>query len=252
MADNKPTLHHLEDSQSHLILWLLEEMGIEYNLVLHNRVNKRSPPALHALHPLGKSPTLVTPSGRLITERSAITLWLINTYDDAGAPFRLPPPSPPASSPYDDDAVREEQLVSLGGATLNPLLLLKLVFGQLVAQTPFFARPLVRALRYFLDRAFLDGELATVFGFLDAQLEEDKKDGDEDGGKTTIARAFFMGTEGPTRADFALMWYVDWAFQSQWVDFEKYPRVKEWHARCASRPAWKRALEKGNGYDVRG
>ncbi|KAI1649200.1 uncharacterized protein F4817DRAFT_44018 [Daldinia loculata] len=243
MADNKPTLHHLEDSQSHLILWLLEEMGIEYNLVLHNRVNKRSPPALHALHPLGKSPTLVTPSGRLITERSAIALWLINTYD-AGAPFRLPPP--PASSP-DDDAVREEQLISLGGATLNPLLLLKLVFGQLVAQTPFFVRPFVRAIRYFLDRAFLEAELVTVFGFLDAQLE-DKKDDGEDGKSTT--RAFFMGTEAPTRTDFTLMWYVDWAFQSKWVDFEKYPRVKEWHARCTSRPAWKRALEKGNGYDV--
>ncbi|KAI8966554.1 hypothetical protein F5Y11DRAFT_108115 [Daldinia sp. FL1419] len=241
MADNKPTLHHLQNSQSHLILWLLEELGIEYDLVLHDRVKGRSPPALHALHPLGKSPTLVTPSGRLITERSAIALWLINTYDE-GAKFRLPPPPP--SSP-EDDIVREEQLISLGGATLNPLLIVKVLLGLLVAQSPFFVRPLVRAVKYVLDSAFLDEELTKVVGYLNTQLEGPK---DKDGKATT--RAFFMGTETPTRADFSLMWYVDWAFQAKWVDFEKYPRLKEWHDRCASRPAWKRALEKGNGYDL--
>ncbi|KAI2627342.1 hypothetical protein GGS26DRAFT_592369 [Hypomontagnella submonticulosa] len=237
MAHGKPTLHHLENSQAHLILWLLEELGIEYNLVLHNRVQSRSPPELKAAHPLGKSPTLVTPSGRTITERSAIALWLINTYDE-GARFRLPPPSPGSN----DDAVREEQLISLGGATLGPLLMLKLIFGLLVRQAPFFVRPLVAGVRYALDRAYLDAELALVVGFLEAQLapaEGETKD-----------RAWFLGTEEPTRTDFSLMWYVDWAFQCGWVDFEKYPRLKAFRERCTGRPAWKRALEKGNGYNL--
>ncbi|KAI1370168.1 hypothetical protein F4677DRAFT_439161 [Hypoxylon crocopeplum] len=246
MANSKPTLHHLENSQSQLTLWLLEEMGIEYNLVLHRRVQNRSPPALHAVHPLGKSPTLVTPSGRAITERSAIALWLIETYDE-GAPFRLPK-SPSSSSPssgdsVEDDIVREEQLVSLGGATLGPLLMLKLVIGLVVRQAPFFVRPLVAGVRYGLDRAFLDAELAHVVEYLEGQLAPPDGKGQP--------RDWFMGTDGPTRADFALMWYVDWAVQCEWVDFRKYPGLKAFHDRCAARPAWKRALEKGGGYNLK-
>ncbi|KAI0836777.1 hypothetical protein F5Y06DRAFT_273343 [Hypoxylon sp. FL0890] len=237
MANGKPTLHHLENSQSHLILWLLEELGIEYNLVLHPRVNGRSPPALHEVHPLGKSPTLVTPSGRVITERTAISLWLINTYDE-GARFRLPAPSPDS----EDDAVREEQLISLGGATLGPMLMLKLITALLVKQAPFFVRPLVAAVRYALDRAFLDAELAHILGYLDAQLAPPDGKGE--------AREWFLGTKEPTRTDFSLMWYLDWAHQWGWVDLGKYGNLKAFHDRCTARPAWKRALEKGNGYQL--
>ncbi|KAI2473157.1 hypothetical protein F4781DRAFT_442750 [Annulohypoxylon bovei var. microspora] len=240
MADGKPTLHHLEkpdqNSQSHLTLWLLEELGIEYNLVKHARVKNRAPPALFAVHPIGKSPTLVTPSGRVLTERSAIALWLIGTYDE-GKKFRTPAPG--AGSASEDDAVREDQLLSLGGATLCPLLTVKLVLTLVVKQAPFPVRPLPALIRYALDHVFLDAELGKMFGYLDAQLAPK---GEE--------RKWFLGTEEPTRADFSLMWYVDWAVQWKWIDLEKFPRLKAFHARCTARPAWQRALEKGNGYDV--
>ncbi|KAI1778050.1 hypothetical protein F4818DRAFT_456051 [Hypoxylon cercidicola] len=235
MANGKPTLHHLENSQSQLVLWLLEELGIEYDLVIHKRVQNRAPPALKEVHPLGKSPTLVTPGGRVLTERSAISLWLINEYDE-GARFRLPPSSGSAG----EDAVREDQLLSLGGSTLAPLLMIKLILGLAVRQAPLLARPLVRAVRHALDRAFLDAELALVFGYLDAQLAE----GGED-------RAWFLGTAQPTRADFCLLWYVDWAAQWGWTDFDRYPRLKAFRARCTERPAWKAALEKGGGYNLK-
>ncbi|KAI1452184.1 hypothetical protein F4805DRAFT_471042 [Annulohypoxylon moriforme] len=237
MADNKPTLHHLENSQSHLTLWLLEELGIEYNLVKHPRVKNRSPPELFAVHPIGKSPTLVTPSGRVLTERSAIALWLISTYDE-GAKFRLPAPSPGS----DDDAVREEQLISLGGATLCPMLTIKLVLTLVVKQAPFPVRPLPALLKYAVDRTFLDAELEKMLGYLDTQLAPPDGKGEE--------RKWFLGTEEPTRTDFSLMWYVDWAVQWKWIDLEKYPRLKGFHERCTARPAWQRALEKGNGYNV--
>ncbi|KAI2618216.1 hypothetical protein GGR54DRAFT_640784 [Hypoxylon sp. NC1633] len=244
MADGKPTLHHLDNSQSQLILWLLEEMGIEYNLVLHKRIQNRSPPALKAVHPLGKSPTLVTPSGRIITERSAIALWLTDTYDE-GAPFRLP------SGHESDDAVREEQLISLGGATLSPLLMLKLIFSQLVRRAPLLVRPLVAAVRYALDRAYLDAELALVMGYLEEQLAVPAWEKESTGaGSAGTGREWFLGTPGPTRADFAMMWYIDWAVQCRWVDFAGYPCLRDFHDRCVARPAWKRALEKGQGYDL--
>ncbi|KAI1205110.1 uncharacterized protein F4807DRAFT_292273 [Annulohypoxylon truncatum] len=241
MTDNKPTLHHLENSQSHITLWLLEELGIEYNLVKHARIKNRAPPALFAVHPIGKSPTLVTPSGRVLTERSAIALWLISTYDE-GAKFRLPTPTP-SKTGSEDDAVREDQLISIGGATLCPMLTLKLVFALTVKQTPFPLRPLPALIAYFVNRVFLDAELRKLFGYLDAQLA--LPDGKGEG-----ERMWFLGTEEPTRTDFSLMWYVDWAVQWGWIDMEKYPRLKAFHERCTARPAWKRALEKGNGYNV--
>ncbi|KAI1401643.1 hypothetical protein F4819DRAFT_508155 [Hypoxylon fuscum] len=242
MADGKPTLHHLENSQSQLILWLLEEMGIEYNLVVHPRAANRAPPALKAVHPLGKSPTLVTPAGRAITERSAIALWLTDTYAE-GARFKLPAPVPGATTATtDDDAVREEHLVSLAGTTLGQLLMLKLILGLLVRQAPLLARPLVLGVRYALNRAYLDAELALVVAYLDAQLAPPDGAG--------VDREWFLGTPGPTRADFALLWPVDWAMQNGWLDFDKYPRLKAFHERCTGRPAWKRALEKSGGYDL--
>lgn len=242
-----------QDSQSQLTLWLLEELGIEYDLVIHKRVDNRSPPALKDVHPLGKSPTLVTPAGRVLAERSAIALWLVGSYDE-GARFRIPASSGAGAGGKEDDAVREDQLLSFGGATLAPMLMLKLIFGLLVRQAPALARPLIKGVRYALDRAFLDAELATLFAYLDAQLviaptdssaEEEGKVGE---GKD---REWFMGTAEPTRVDFCLLWYVDWAMQWGWVDFDKYPRLKAFHARCTARPAWERALEKGGGYNLK-
>ncbi|KAL7622888.1 hypothetical protein AAE478_006567 [Parahypoxylon ruwenzoriense] len=246
MANGKPTLHHLENSQSQLILWLLEELGIEYNLVVHKRgKDMRAPPALKDVHPLGKSPVLVTPRGRVITERAAIALWLINNYDE-GARFRIPP-----SADGGDDAVREEQLISLGGATLNPLIMIKLITTLLVRRAPLPARPLVAAVRWALDRAFLDAELAHVVEYLDSELLLLPGAGGESGDGQGGSREYFMGTKEPTRADFTLLWYVDWGVQGGWVDLEKFPRLKEWYERCTARPAWKTALEKGGGYDLR-
>ncbi|KAI0179370.1 hypothetical protein GGR52DRAFT_303606 [Hypoxylon sp. FL1284] len=253
MANGKPTLHHLEDSQSQHALWLLEELGIEYELVVHKRVENRAPPSLRAAHPLGKAPTLVTPNGRVVTERSAIALWLIGAYDE-GARFRLPPRESKGDGEGEDDVVREDQLLSLGAATLAPLLMVKLVLGLAVRQAPLPARPLVRAVRHGIDRAFLDAELAAVFGYLDSQLSCSSRDAagaEGEGGAQKKDCEWFMGTPGPTRADFCLLWYVDWAMQWEWVDFDKYPRLRDFRARCTARPAWKRALEKGGGYNLK-
>ncbi|KAI2606449.1 uncharacterized protein GGS25DRAFT_533529 [Hypoxylon fragiforme] len=249
MAPGKLTLHHLKDSQSQLILWPLEELGIEYELVTHLRdASGRAPAALRAVHALGKAPTLVTPSGRVLSERSAITLWLLHHYDEEGRPFRLPSCSSDADAEHRDDLAREEQLMSVGSTTLHTPLLLKAVFGRMARQAPFLLRWVVVAIGGMLDSAFVDGEIRLVMTYLDGELAlPEKKEGEGEGeGKE---REWFMGTKNPTRVDFSMMWYVDWAVRCGWLDIAQYPRVKAWRDRILERPAWKRSIEKTGGYD---
>ncbi|KAI1840675.1 hypothetical protein JX265_006114 [Neoarthrinium moseri] len=230
MANGKPTLYHLNNSQSQTILWLLEELGIEYDLKLFNRIEQRSPPELKETHPTGKSPQLMTPTGRVITERSAIALYLIETYDTSSK-FKIP--SPPAQA--DDDFLKEDSLISFGNSTVMPLFMLRLVFMQLVKRTPFFLRWLVSTISSTLDKAFLSAEIELHLSYFDSLLE---------------GREYVMGGAEPTRADFVNLWYFDWGAQGKYYEVPKYKNIDAWRQRCLSRPAWKRALEKGNGYDL--
>ncbi|KAK7967877.1 uncharacterized protein PG986_002154 [Apiospora aurea] len=242
MAAGKPTLHHLNDSQSQSILWLLEELGIDYDLVPYRRKKGRAPPELKEVHPRGKSPVLVTRSGRVLTERSAIALYLIRTYDAQGrfqvAHPVLPSPSASSSSPIDDgaddadDLVREEELVSLGAASMNPAIMFAFILGMLVKHAPFFLWP--------LDNGFAELERALLRPGTDAGAE----------GHQRYAREYLMGGPAPTRADFVVEWFVEWAAAGRLVEMEKYPAVERWCERCRQRPAYRRALDKGNGYDL--
>ncbi|KAI0382255.1 hypothetical protein F5Y04DRAFT_51595 [Hypomontagnella monticulosa] len=235
MEDSKPTLHYMQHSGSHQSLWLLEELGIEYNLVLHGRENGRAAAALRDTHPLGKAPQLVTSSGRAIAERSAIAFYLIETYDTAGR-FKVPPiGTDPNHDGVKYDKFREKELFSVAMTSLNQFLSLKSTMGALAVLTPFFIRPLVWGFKYALEKAFLDAEIDNCFKFLDGELEEGK---------------YLNGTLQPTRLDFVMQFYVDFAAEGCLLDLDKYPKVKAWYERCKSRDAWKRALEKGNGYDM--
>jgi glutathione S-transferase len=216
-----------------MILWLLEELETPYNLELYERVDGRAPPELKKVHPRGKSPVLVTATGRVIVERSAIALHLISTYDTAGR-FQIPAGTAADADPA-ADTVHEDYLMSLANASLGPLLVVGLVLNQLAVRSPFFVRPLFAGLGATLNRAFLNAELDGVLRDLDAQLQ---------------GRDYLMGRPEPTRAEFVVLWHVDSGHQGGYLDLDKYPNVKAWHARCTARPAWKRALEKGNGYNV--
>ncbi|KAI1380484.1 hypothetical protein F4677DRAFT_407004 [Hypoxylon crocopeplum] len=235
MANNKPILHYMEDSGSQQSLWLLEELGIDYDLVLHKRERGRAAAVLKDTHPLGKAPQLVTASGRVIAERSAIAFYLIETYDTTGR-FKLPTSeTQPGFDDTANDRTREEQLLSVGQTALNQFLSLKVTLGIFARVTPFFIRPIAWGFKYTFERAFIDAEIDNSFKFLDGELD---------------GRLYFNGTGHPTRLDFVMHWYVDFGVQGCRLDLDQYPRVKEWHERCISRDAWKRALQKGNGYDL--
>ncbi|KAI1149338.1 glutathione S-transferase [Nemania diffusa] len=232
-AGDKPTLQHLNNSQSQTILWLLEELEIPYNLNLFKRGksgrNKnRAPESLKETHPLGKSPQLITASGRVIIERSAIAAYLIATYDSAGR-FKV------SGRNEQHDAVREQELVGFAEASFNVTAMTAMMLYYLKALSPFFIRPLVAAVSAMIHLGYVDKEFDAQLKYMDGLLE---------------GQEYFMSDGNPTRVDFVMLFFVQSVYQSKVVDIAPYPNVKAWHDRCVARPAWQRAMEKGNGYSL--
>ncbi|KAK1750130.1 hypothetical protein QBC47DRAFT_394654 [Echria macrotheca] len=223
-APTKPTLIHLQNSSSQSALWVLEELEIDYDLRLFPRPQGRAPPELKETHPQGKSPQLLLPSGRVITQLSAIVLYLIRTYDTSHT----------FSSP-ENDPVREEMLLGIGGTDLASKLGSKLMLHGVALLSPFFIRPLLNRVRKFLNELVLDPDIAACFDVLESELG---------------AQEWFMGGTAPSRVDFVVHFFVGLAVQPGYVHLEKYKGLKAWMERCEARPAWKRALERGNGYDL--
>jgi len=225
MANLKPTLHHMNDSQSQRILWLLEELEIPYNLELHRRVKQRAPPELKATHPLGKAPQLELGNGRVMAESTVIAKYLIDTYDKTGK-FK--------GDGDKNDWIRDEELCSIAAASIGPVMILELILILASRVTPFFVRWLVSVVYSNLHKEFSGPELHLYYKHLDDQLE---------------GQDYFMG-QTPGRADFIISFPLDQCTAINIIDIKKYPRLEKWHARCHERPAWKRSLEKGNGYDL--
>lgn len=227
-----------QTSQSQRILWLLEELhlayGLPYTVVHHFRVSGRAPPELAAVHPSGKSPLLVTPDGRVVSESLAIATYLIRTYDtahrfgvhDAGAGDAAT--SVPTGSALAHDWLRDEELTSLAATSYTWLATMHFTLLLVVEKVPFVVRPVFAlvawALKSQLTRPGMDGVLKLMEGELGTQ-------------------AYFMGEE-PTRPDFMFSFPVDMMAQRGQIEWGKYPGLAAWRERVLARPAWKNALSK--------
>ena len=217
--------YDIQNAQSQRILWLLEELEIPYNLKLHTRVDLRAPPEMKKTHPLGKAPQLETGNGRVIVESVSIARYLIETYDKASK-FK--------GDGGKNDWIRDDQLCELAAASIGPVLVFETIMTFAVRFSPFFIRWLMAGIHKNLASAFSGPELAAYFKYMDEQL------GDQD---------YFMGTS-PGTADFIISHPVHSCIAGGMIELNNYPRLEKWHARCQERPAWKRALEKSNGYDM--
>lgn len=131
--------------------------------------------------------------------------------------------------------VREDYLVSLATADLVARLGTKHLFMVLGAVTPFFISPAIRLLGYVLNKAFLDEDVNNALHVVEMELD---------------GREWVMGGNAPSRADMALKIALDMAVQPKLIEIDKWPRVKAWLERCEARPAWKRSLDKGIGYQL--
>ncbi|TVY13396.1 Glutathione S-transferase 3 [Lachnellula arida] len=154
-----PTLHHLNNSQSQRMIWLLEELGIEYNLIKYNRIDGHAPPSLAKIHPLGKSPLLVTAAGRPVIETSAIISHLLSTYDRAGK-FATA------------DPLRDEMLSSFAGSSLGPVTGIELFLEILPAHSPWPVSSLLRTVHGMVRKNYTTAEFEKAMRFLDGELGE--------------------------------------------------------------------------------
>lgn len=213
------TVHHLETSRSHRVLWLLEELGLAYDVRLYKRDPKTllAPPELRAVHPLGKSP-VVTEEGRTVAESGAILEYLIERHGQG----RL---APPAGSP---ERLRWTYWLHYAEGSAMPPLLLKLVFGRLPRATPALLRPLIRAVARKAQSSFIDPQLVTHMDHWESALGESK---------------WFAGDEF-SAADIQMSYPVEAAGAR--VGFgARRPRLAAFLAEIHARPAYRRAVERG-------
>ncbi|PWN19347.1 hypothetical protein BCV69DRAFT_261426 [Microstroma glucosiphilum] len=229
-------VHHLNNSRSQRILWLLEELNVNYEIKHYKRgPDRRAPKSLRDVHPLGKSPLITTEEGRVIAESGTICEYIIKRYAPSPEAYR---------SSLKEGWIDDSYWSQFAEASFMPAAVMKLVFTIVPTQSPFLVRPLVSAICNGVITGFVDPELAKLLSFASGELKAK-------GGQ------WFAGgdAEGnPTLADFQMLFPVEAAVYGGRMpasfSFEGDGRVvKEWIEKVHARPAYKRALEKGGPYD---
>ena len=202
------TVHHLNESRSQRILWLLEELGVPYELKVYQRdaQTRLAPPELKAINPLGKSP-MITDGGRTVIETGAIIDYIIRHHGGG----RMQPD--PKSADYDTYV----QWLHYGeGSAMLPLMLHMYVGRLKEAGAPLHPR--------------IQSEVANHLGFIDGYLK---------------GRDFFVG-DALSGADVQMSFVAEVARAQQ--SLSSYPAFNAWLDRMHVRPAWARAIEKGGPY----
>jgi len=212
------TVHHLNNSRSQRVLWLLEELGLPYEIRRYERDPETmlAPPALRAVHPLGKSP-VITDGDATLAESGAILEYLVERH---GGGKLAPAVGTPAH-------LRYRYFMHYAEGSLMPFLLLKLVFNKVKADAPLLVRPVAKAIAGQVSSRFIDPNLAAHLQFL----------GDH------LAKHTWFAGDSLTAADVQMSYPVEAAVAR--ADGAASPKLIEWVARIHARPAYQRAIERG-------
>ncbi|ALE58071.1 glutathione S-transferase [Paraburkholderia sp. RL17-368-BIF-A] len=219
------TVHHLNNSRSQRVLWLLEELGVPYEIKRYERDPKTmlAPPELRAVHPLGKSP-VITDDGLTIAESGAIIEYLVDKYGQGRF-------APAAGTP---ERLRYTYWLHYAEGSAMPPLLLKLIALRIAsAPMPFFAKPIARKIAGTLQSSFVDPQLKLHLGYIEDQLS-----------KST----WFAGDEF-SAADVQMSFPLEAATARGGM---RLPAVTAFLQRIHARAAYRRALERGGEYGVLG
>ncbi|MFC0254138.1 glutathione S-transferase [Massilia consociata] len=218
-------VHHLNNSRSQRILWLLEELGLDYEIKRYERDPKTmlAPPELKAVHPLGKSP-VITDGDTVVAESGAIVDYLVGRYGNG----RL---VPAANTP---ERLRYTYFLHFAEGSAMPPLLMKLVFDRIEnGPMPFFAKPIARAIARKVKDNFILPNIRSQLDFLESEL-----------GKS----AWFAGGEF-SAADIQMSFPLEAAASRGGLD-RQHPKLSAWLEKIHARPAYRRALERGGKYDL--
>ncbi len=217
------TVHHLNNSRSQRVLWLLEELGVTYDVKRYQRdaATMLAPPSLLHVHPLGKSP-VVTDDDVTLAESGAILEFLTEKY---GAGRLIPPPGTPERRRY-------SYWMHYAEGSAMPPLLLKLVFDRVEsAPMPFFIKPIAKGIARKVKAAFITPQLKMHLDWMESELGRSE---------------WFAGDEF-TAADVQMSFPIEAAHSRAGLDGSR-PKLMAYLQRIHGRPAYLRALEKGGPY----
>jgi glutathione S-transferase len=218
-------VHHLNNSRSQRILWLLEELGLDYEIKKYERDPKTmlAPPELRAIHPLGKSP-VITDGDTMVAESGAIIEYLVEQY---GGGKLVPPAATPEKRQYTYFMHYAE------GSAMTPLLM-KLVFDKVASSPmPFFAKPIAKGIAQKVKSSYINPQIVQHLQFMEGELAK---------------RPWFAGKEF-TAADIQVSFVLEAASARGGLD-EKYPKLAAFLKKIHARPAYKRGLERGGKYEL--
>ena len=219
------TVHHLNNSRSQRILWLLEELGVAYRIEHHQRDPRTmlAPASLKAVHPLGKSPVIV--DGRnTLAESGAIVEYLADTYgQDLGL-------APAAGTP---ERLRYSYWLHYAEGSAMPPLLMSLIFSKIkTAPMPFFVRPIAKAIADRAMAGYVGPQVQLHLEYMNAEL---------------ASRPWFVGKKF-SAADIQMSFPIEAAAGR--AEMDKYPHLAAYLKKIHARPAYQRALQKGGPYEL--
>jgi glutathione S-transferase len=216
------TVHHLNNSRSQRVLWLLEELGVPYEIKYYERdpQTRLAPQELKAVHPLGKSPVVVA-DGATLAETGAIVEYLLETY--GGGRLRPPPGTP--------SRLRFTYWMHYAEGSAMPPLLLKLIFQMLPRRSPILLRPLVRQIAARTLGGFVDPQLALHLDYWESEL----------------ARVAWFAGEEFSAADIMMSFPAE-AAAARAEGLRGRPKLAAFLERIHARPAYRRALERGGPF----
>jgi glutathione S-transferase len=220
-------VHHLNNSRSQRVLWMLEELGVPYEIRRYERdpTTMLAPPALQQVHPLGKSP-VITDGALTLAESGAILEYLVDRYGNGRF---APPPGSPAR-------VRYSYWMHYAEGSLMPPLLLKLVFDQVEkAKMPFIVKPVARGIAQKVRSSFVLPQIQRHLDYLEGELK---------------AGGWFAGSDF-SAADVQMSFPLEAAQARAGLDARR-PRLMEFLGRIHARPAYQRALERGGPFEIVG
>jgi glutathione S-transferase len=215
------TVHHLSNSRSQRVLWLLEELGVPYEVKRYERnaTTRLAPPELRAVHPLGKSP-VITDDGRAIAETGAIVDYLIERHGGG----RLIPLA------GTEERLRYGYWLHFAEGSAMPPLVMTLVLQGMVKAVPLLLRPLARRMADGVRDRYLNPTMAAQLDFMQAELERD---------------TWFAGQEF-TAADVMMSFPVEAAASRTGLGGRA--KLTNWLDRIHARAAYKKALARGGPY----
>ena len=215
-------VHHLNNSRSQRLLWLLEELGVLYDIKRYERDSKTmlAPPELRKVHPLGKSP-VITDGGVTLAESGAIMEYVLEKF---GRGRLMPKPNSP-------EKLRFTYWMHFAEGSAMPPLVMQLVLGRMAKGAPFFVRPVARAIAKRVQDGFVQPNIKRQLDYMESELNRS---------------TWFAGNEF-TAADIQMSFPIEAATARAGLDASR-PKLMEFLARIHAREAYRAALERGGEF----